>query len=352
MQPTGEYADLETNRDGEYTDYVYKNQYSVVAEGRALTGVKTYDGYYLSFAEGYLCDEINHYETLTYGGESQYVIRETNGSKDAVLKSGFSIQKVVSTTGPGTPAPKLEGAGFTVYRIWDLSKVDEFQKNADGTYNVQSILDAYRKDNYDNNTAKYDFTGEGAAVARMYESDKALVEEYNATLTAAYDFANGQGDGWVPTQNTNEYRLSELFTNEEGVIRVTGLPYGQYLVDCGQQRAAERHVPAGRQRNHTQQFLPDLQRAERGTGRLPAAHQDRHRDRQAGQDCRHRVPDLSNSGGRGGRTHRDARPGFRECHRQDFYLLYRCGRLPQDTRKAAAGSLPRRGNRRSRRFLQ
>ena len=230
LQPTGEYADLETNRDGEYTDYVYKNQYSAVAESRALTGVKTYDGYYLSFAEGYLCDEINHYETLAYGGESKYVIRETDGSKDAVLKSGFSIQKVVSTTGPGTPAPKLEGAGFTVYRIWDLSKVDEFQKNADGTYNVQSILDAYRKDNYDNNTAKYDFTGEGAAVARMYESDKALVEEYNATLTAAYDFANGQGDGWVPTQNTNEYRLSELFTNEEGVIRVTGLPYGQYLV--------------------------------------------------------------------------------------------------------------------------
>ena len=230
LQPTGEYADLETNRDGEYTDYVYKNQYSAVAEGRALTGVKTYDGYYLSFAEGYLCDEINHYETLTYGGESQYVIRETDGSKDAVLKSGFSIQKVVSTTGPGSPAPKLEGAGFTVYRVWELSKADQFTRNPDGSYNVQSILDAYRKDSYDNDTPKYDFSGEGAAVARMYESDKALVEEYNATLTAAYDYANGQGDGWVPTQNTNEYRLSELFTNEEGVIRVTGLPYGQYLV--------------------------------------------------------------------------------------------------------------------------
>lgn len=230
LQPTGEYADLETNRDGEYTDYVYKNQYSAVAEGRALTGVKTYDGYYLSFATGYLCDEINHYETLAYGGESQYVIRETDGSKDAVLKSGFSIQKVVSTTGPGTPAPKLEGAGFTVYRIWDLSKVDEFQKNADGTYNVQSILDAYRKDSYDNDTPKYDFSGEGAAVARMFESNQALVEEYNATLTAAYDYANGQGDGWVPTNLENEYRLSEIFTNEEGILRVTGLPYGQYLV--------------------------------------------------------------------------------------------------------------------------
>ena len=230
LQPTGEYKPLAANSRGEYTDYVYKNQYSAVAEGRALSGVKTYDGYYLSFAEGYLCDEINHYKTLTYGCESQYVIRDDDHSNDAVLKSGFELRKVVSTTGPGSPAPKLEGAGFTVYRVWDLSKVDEFQKNADGTYNVQSILDAYRKDSYDNDTLKYDFTGEGAAVARMYESDKALVEEYNASLTSAQDYANGQGNGWVPTQNANEYRLSELFTNEEGVIRVTGLPYGQYLV--------------------------------------------------------------------------------------------------------------------------
>ena len=229
LQPTGE-TQLLATENGEYTDYIYRNQYSAVAEARALTGVKTYDGYYLSYAEGYLCDEINHYETLTYGSENQYVIRETDGSKDAVLKSGFSIQKVVSTTGPGTPAPKLEGAGFTVYRVWELSKTDQFTRNPDGSYNVQSILDAYRKDSYDNDTPKYDFSGEGAAVARMYEFDQALVEEYNATLTAAYDFANGQGNGWVPTQNTNEYRLSELFTNEEGVIRVTGLPYGQYLV--------------------------------------------------------------------------------------------------------------------------
>ena len=230
LQPTGEYKPLAANSRGEYTDYVYKNQYSAVAEGRALSGVKTYDGYYLSFAEGYLCDEINHYKTLTYGCESQYVIRDDDHSNDAVLKSGFELRKVVSTTGPGSPAPKLEGAGFTVYRVWDLSKVDEFQKNADGTYNVQSILDAYRKDSYDNTTSKYDFSGENQAIARMIESDASLVAEYNASLTAAYDYANGQGDGWVPTGVENEYILSEIFTNEEGILRVTGLPYGQYLV--------------------------------------------------------------------------------------------------------------------------
>ena len=230
LQPTGEYKPLATNSRGEYTDYVYRNQYSAVAESRALSGVKTYDGYYLSFAEGYLCDEINHYSTLAYGGEAQYITRETDGSRDAVLKSGFSIQKVVSTTGPGTPAPKLEGAGFTVYRVWELSKADQFTRNPDGTYNVQSILDAYRKDSYDNNTPKYDFSGEDAAVARMFESDASLVTDYNASLTEAGDCANGQGDGWVSTGVENEYILSEIFTNEEGIIRVTGLPYGQYLV--------------------------------------------------------------------------------------------------------------------------
>ena len=229
LESTGQYSPLEQS-DGEYTDYVYKNLYSAVAEGRALDGSKTYDGYYLSYAEGYLCDEINHYQTLSYGDESGYVVREGNQSLDAVLKGGFELRKLVSTTGPGSPAPKLEGAGFTIYRIPDLSKANQFTRNPDGSYNIQSVLDAYRKDNYDSETLKYDFSNEAQAIARMFESDTDLVYAYNATLTEAGDNANGSGLGWVPTGTTNEYRLSELFTNEEGVFRVTGLPYGQYLV--------------------------------------------------------------------------------------------------------------------------
>ena len=64
----------------------------------------------------------------------------------------------------------------------------------------------------------------------MYESNAATVEAYNATLTADGDYANGEGNGWVPTDQDAEYRLTELYTNEEGVIRIEGLPYGQYLV--------------------------------------------------------------------------------------------------------------------------
>lgn len=230
LERTGRFQALAQNRHGEYTDYVYRNQYSAVAEGRALDGSKTYDGYYLSYATGYLCDEVNHYHTLTYGGESQYINRNEDVSPDAVLKSGFSIQKLVSTTGQPSPALKLEGAGFTVYRVSALSKVSELARNPDGSYNAQSILDAYRKDAYDNETAKYDFSDEGQAVATMFESDTGTVETYNRTMTAEGDNANGSGNGWVPTNQTNGYRLAEVFTNEEGILRVQGLPYGQYLV--------------------------------------------------------------------------------------------------------------------------
>ena len=229
LELTGSYAALASNGT-EYTDYVYRNQYSAVAESRALDGSKTYDGHYLSFAKGYLCDEVNHYQSLTYADESTYVVRTEDQTQDEVLKSGFSLQKLVSTTGQPSPAIKLGGAGFKVYRVSLLSKADRFTQNADGSYDAASILDAYRKSSYDQDTLKFDFSAEEQAVATMYESDTAAVTRYNATLTADGDFANGQGLGWVPTNNAQEYRLSEIFTNEEGVLRVQGLPYGQYIV--------------------------------------------------------------------------------------------------------------------------
>ena len=229
LEPTGSYAALASNGT-EYIDYVYRNQYSAVAESRALDGSKTYDGYYLSFAKGYLCDEVNHYQSLTYADESTYVVRAEDQTQDEVLKSGFSLQKLVSTTGQPSPAIKLGGAGFKVYRVSLLSKADQFAQNADGSYDTASILDVYRKSSYDQDTLKFDFSDEEQAVATMYESDTAVVTRYNATLTADGDFANGQGLGWVPTNNAQEYRLSEIFTNEKGILRVQGLPYGQYIV--------------------------------------------------------------------------------------------------------------------------
>ena len=229
LERTGKYSNL-ARKNNEYTDYIYKNQYSAVAESRKLNGGKAWDGYYLSYAKGYLCDEVNHYKTLSYADESTYHIHAEQESQDEVLKSGFSLQKLVSTTGQPSPALKLEGAGFTVYRISKLSKVNEFKQNSDGSYDAASVLSAYRKDNYDNATLKYDFIREGQAIANMFESSTDTVNAYNATLTADGDYANGRGNGWMPTDQLAEYRLGEMFTNDEGIFRVEGLPYGQYLV--------------------------------------------------------------------------------------------------------------------------
>ncbi len=230
LQPTGDTRPLAVNDAGEYTDYLYRNRYSSVAVGRAPDGSRTYDGYYISYASGYLCDEVNHYMTLVYDGESGLVIRQEVQSEDEVLKSGFSLTKLMSTTGQASPAERLDGAGFTVYRISDLSKAAQFERNPDGTYSIQSILDAYRADNYDQDTSKYDFSGEAHAIAAMYEGNTAAVERYNQTLTDSADHVNGSGLGWQPTGTPNEYRLSEIFTNEDGVLRVDGLAFGHYLV--------------------------------------------------------------------------------------------------------------------------
>ena len=229
LERTGKYANLAVD-SGEYKDYIYKNQYSAVSESRKLDGSKAWDGYYLSYAKGYLCDEVNHYKTLSYADESTYHIHAEQESQDEVLKSGFSLQKLVSTTGQPSPALKLEGAGFTVYRISKLSKAAHFKQNPDGSYDAASILSAYRKDNYDNATLKYDFSAEGQAIANMFESGTDTVNAYNATLTADCDYANGKGNGWMPTDQPAEYRLGEMFTNDEDIFRVEGLPYGQYLI--------------------------------------------------------------------------------------------------------------------------
>ena len=105
----------------------------------------------------------------------------------------------------------------------------------------QSILDAYRKDNYDNATLKYDFTAEGQAIANMFESNTDTVNAYNATLTADGDYANGRGNGWMPTDQPAEYRLGEMFTNDEGIFRVEGLAL--WAVSCRRNHHPQGCVP-------------------------------------------------------------------------------------------------------------
>ena len=245
---TGQVAALASS-GGQYTDWVYKNQFSTITKGKALDGTVTYDAYSLSFANGYLCDEHNYYITPAYSDEGWYVEKTTfaddstvyranyhvhrdnaqTESQDQIAKGNVEISKIISSSGESN-GQELEDAGFTFYLVSDLSKAAQFTQSQTGAYSLQSILDCYLDKNYNNDHPKWDFSGEGQAVAKTYEVNAAEIAAYNKTLTAAGDNKNGKGDGWQPTGTANEYRLAEIFSNDTGNIRVQGLPYGTYLV--------------------------------------------------------------------------------------------------------------------------
>ena len=254
---TGQVAALASS-GGQYTDWVYKNQFSTISKSKALDGSWTYDAYSLSFANGYLCDEHNYYITPAYSDEGWYVEktsfsdnRQAAGeqidktsyranyhlhadnalaeSQDQVAKGNVEISKIVSSSGQSNGL-ELENAGFTFYLVSDLSKASQFDQTRTGAYTLQSILDAYINKNYDNAHLKWDFSDEMQAIAKTYEVNAAEIAAYNKTLTAAGENKNGKGDGWQPTGNANEYQLAEIFSSDTGNIRVQGLPYGTYLV--------------------------------------------------------------------------------------------------------------------------
>lgn len=253
---------LAKNASGEYTDYVYKNQFSYVEAGKGnqddFHSNKTYEGVYVSYSKGYYCDEHNYYVNPVYSSEGSYVekitfednrqnadekldtttynkyyhIQKNNDlteSQEQVQKTDIQIQKKSSTNG-NSSMDWLEGAGFTLYLISDLSKADQIAQARNGSYIYSSLWDTYINENYDNEHPKWDFSGETQAIAKMYESDPAEVALYNNSLTAAEDYVNGKGAGWVATGNPNEYQLSELFSNDTGNLRIFGLPYGQYVL--------------------------------------------------------------------------------------------------------------------------
>ena len=254
---TGQVAALASS-NGQYTDWVYKNQFSTISKSKALDGSWTYDAYSLSFANGYLCDEHNYYITPAYSDEGWYVEKTTFSdnrqaageqidktsyranyhlhadnalaeSQDQVAKGNVEISKIVSSSGQSNGV-ELENAGFTFYLVSDLSKAEQFDQTRTGAYTLQSVLDAYINKNYDNTHLKWDFSGETQAIAKTYEVNAAEIAAYNKTLTAAGENKNGKGDGWQPTGSANEYQLAEIFSNDTGNIRVQGLPYGTYLV--------------------------------------------------------------------------------------------------------------------------
>ena len=291
--------------------------------------VESAENRWLSFAPGYTADTDEHgnptkylfqfpYVDKSQGGkdykaEQDYVHKNTDQvSNQQVVKGGSAQFNKITTNGESsssgnTTGEALEGAGFTVYMLSELSlikdgtiqpaygKVDghelveadhlvklfdaagnmlgyeftkSYLKEADlysyfdskypegynledvnrliyvrdrGYYYVEDILAAYRNDFYDNETKKWDFSAETDAIARIYEDDEdhirqvnkdyAYVENHlNAGSSCEFYGVNGLSEGWVATGVKNEYKLSEIFSNHYGSVRVPELAWGAYLI--------------------------------------------------------------------------------------------------------------------------
>lgn len=113
---TGQTAALAKNGSGQYTDWVYKNQFSTVSKGKALDGSWTYDAYYLSFADGYLVDEHNYYITGA-GRNHRSVVRNSAHPIHAALvrqhskisaggAGALSVGRLLLYARPSRPPPR------------------------------------------------------------------------------------------------------------------------------------------------------------------------------------------------------------------------------------------------------
>ena len=192
-------------------------------------------------SEGYMLDETAYELTFTYDDETQRVILrdETSGEDkntltaddqddgnetiytgDHVQKKAFSIVKT-SDNQFQTELEPAAGAGFTVYLVSELQGVkDKTLVPANGEnwsgLDIQQFYD-------------YDFTQDRPAT--VY---KRALETWT------------EGDHrWlepVPGGKLNEYRVGEMFTDEQGALTSPELPYGTYVVV--ETTTPEKHVMA------------------------------------------------------------------------------------------------------------
>lgn len=196
--------------------------------GRTLFGDLELGSYYIreiSPSEGYMLDEAVYDVTVTYkdqtikiedrdetAGEADNELTADDGSSSAkvysgdyVIKQGIQFIKTSDNTYQ-TELEPIEGAGFCVYLISDLSGVK------DGS--IRPVGDAWGADDimtfYD-----YDFTGEPTATVYKRTNH----EEWTVGDTLWLRKADG----------LNKYQVAEMFTDKDGRIETPELPYGTYV---------------------------------------------------------------------------------------------------------------------------
>ncbi len=74
----------------------------------------------------------------------------------------------------------------------------------------------------------------------MYESSTDTVNAYNATLTADGDYANGRGNGWMPTDQTASIGWEKC---SRTMRASSALRAAVWAIPCSRNHYSERRIP-------------------------------------------------------------------------------------------------------------
>lgn len=172
---------------------VYKKD-ELVAQGRissegTLDFTDLYLGNYyvkeLDPAEGYLLDKTEYPVTVDYEGQEVKIVHRDVTVKETVKKQAFQLIKI-SEDGEQTETDLVEGAGFKIFLIRELSGV----------------------------------------------KDGSLVPSNGSTFSAGdfigYDYSQDETASYY--ENGEKIHVPELFTDRKGYLKSPELPYGEYVV--------------------------------------------------------------------------------------------------------------------------
>ena len=136
-------------------------------------------------AEGYLLDETEYPVEVSYEGQEVQIVHREVTVKETVKKQAFQLIKI-SEDGEQTETELVEGAGFKVFLISELSGVKDGRlKPGNGSY---------------------------------YTPEDFITYDYSKDETASY---------W---ENGKKITVPELFTDKKGYLKSPELPYGTYVV--------------------------------------------------------------------------------------------------------------------------
>lgn len=228
-KPTGVIMGYQKTGPDTY-NYVTNPLWTAFTSSYTAIGSEGFEGEY-PFLTGYFTDESTYTATINrLTTRVNDIPRVELESSEDIVKGKLTFYKYETDEISGTYLP-IQGAGFTIYKLEELSKYSPDWIMADGKIDIAAVRADYLSPNagatYDANgnlideIQLYDFSGEGSAVATV-----------NCGTSSPYyaDITDGLARGVLEQISPNHYRTKEIFSTINGEVTTPYLPYGQYII--------------------------------------------------------------------------------------------------------------------------